>query len=273
MRAVAADFQLTAGTFQLHAELSLDEGVLVLFGPSGSGKSLTISALAGIVRPSSGRIVVRGEVLFDREEGVEVPAHRRKVGYVPQHHALLPFRDVYDNVAFGLPRSERRRGNAAVLSLLDELGIRHLETSRPDVLSGGERQKVALARALAVQPRLLLLDEPFASIDRDGRMAMRRLLRETLSRHATPAVFVTHSPHEALQVGDRLVRYEPGRTVESGSPAEILASEAEIRLHGTASPDGPGTWRLDSAVLHGPPELLDGDDVDLVLRRPKGVTE
>lgn len=208
--------------FSLEVALRLDRGVLVLFGPSGAGKSITLKTLAGLLRPSSGWIRVGGEVLYDDRKGIHVPSHRRRVGYVPQHASLFPFLSVAENAAFGLPRSERRADDPIVRGLLRELGLAHLARSRPSVLSGGERQRVALARALAVRPKLLLLDEPFASIDHEGRRALRRLLRETLDRHGTPAVFVTHDPEEALDLGDHLFRIEAGRVTASGSPQGVL---------------------------------------------------
>ena len=154
--ALEARFALEVGDrsarFRVEAEFALERGVLVFFGPTGAGKSLAIQALAGLVRPVEGRIAVGGEALFDAAAHRWVPAHRRRVGYVPQHHALFPFLDVEGNVAFGLPRRERRRGSARVRALLEELGLAPLARARPSSLSGGERQKVALARALVVEP-------------------------------------------------------------------------------------------------------------------------
>ena len=210
------------GTFAVDAELSLEQGILVLFGPSGAGKSLVLQALGGLVTPTSGRITVKGDVLFDAKNGIDIPAHKRGLGYVPQHHSLFPFCDVMSNVLFGLPRAERDRNDPRVQALLEELGIDHLAGARPDSLSGGERQRVALARALAVRPKLVLLDEPFAAIDYDGRGALRETLTRTLAQHETPAVFITHDPDEARAVGDRLVLFERGRTVRAGTPATIL---------------------------------------------------
>jgi epoxide hydrolase-like predicted phosphatase len=162
-----------AGAFRLDAELRLERGILVLFGPSAAGKSLTLRALAGLVPVREGFVRVAGDTLFESASRVDRPAHRRRIGYVPQHHALFPFCDAAANVAFGLPLRERRRGSPRVRALLEEVGIAHLASARPASLSGGERQRVALARALAVAPRLLLLDEPFASIDRAGHAARR----------------------------------------------------------------------------------------------------
>jgi molybdate transport system ATP-binding protein len=211
-----------ASRFSVTAKLALERGVLVLFGPSGCGKSLTLRSIVGVVTPREGTIAVAGERVFDSQQNLFVPAHRRRIGFVPQHHSLFPFCNVRDNVVFGLPRSERGPGNERVERLMDELGIAHLRESMPRSLSGGERQRVALARALAVEPKLLVLDEPFASIDQTGRDELRETLLTVLARHDTPAVFVTHDPVEAVVVGDEMALYERGRSVQLGRPRDLL---------------------------------------------------
>ena len=229
MTALSADFDVAVGRgkerFALSVKLELEHGVLVFFGPSGTGKSVTVQTLVGVLRPESGRLQVGGVVLFD--DHVFVPAHRRRVGYVPQHHSLFPFCDVEQNIRFGLPRDQRSRPGA-VDELIEGLGLEHLRHAMPRRLSGGERQRVALARALAVKPRLLLLDEPFASIDQAGRADLRSVLLDTLDRYDTPAIFVTHDPIEALAVGDRMVRFGPGGTGEIGVPRDLL--EDSLRM-------------------------------------------
>ncbi|MFO0551459.1 MAG: ATP-binding cassette domain-containing protein [Polyangiaceae bacterium] len=226
--ALEARFSIAVGPkrapFRVEAELALERGVLVLFGRSGSGKSLTVKALAGLVTPESGHLVVAGERLFDSAAGLDVPAHQRRVGFVPQHQALFPFIDVEENILFGLPRAERKRNNPRIERLMRSLEIAELARARPQELSGGERQRVALARALAVKPNLLLLDEPFAAIDAEGKRELRALLRATVEELATPTVLVTHDPADALDVGDVLVRFERGRTAKSGPPREMLES-------------------------------------------------
>jgi molybdate transport system ATP-binding protein len=264
--AIEARLSATVGegahAFSLDVDLALDAGVLVLFGPSGAGKSLTLRALACLLPGVRGRLRVDGEVLLDSARGVDVPAERRRLGYVPQQHALFPFLDVAGNVAFGLPRRERKAGR--VLALLDELGLASLASARPDALSGGERQRVALGRALAVSPRLLLLDEPFASIDEEGRASLQKLVRALIDARRIPAVLVTHHSGEAISLGDRLARVERGRTVASGDPRALLLLRRGLTLTGTragpAEPLGDGRARahLDGAVVEGPADQLEG---------------
>ena len=286
MSGQALEAQLTIGVgqgeerFVVECELALEQGILVLFGPSGAGKSLTVQALAGLVAPQRGWIRINGDVLLDRERRIDVPTHRRRIGYVPQQNSLLPFCDVAANVAFGLPRSERRRENPRVRALLEEFELSDLARARPDSLSGGERQRVALARALAVHPRLLLLDEPFASIDHTRRAGLHRILKATLAHHGTPAVFVTHDPEEAAQLGDTVVCFERGRTIATGSPAAMLAggqpvvvSASSAQLVGRVS-DGRVQIRMQSAVVEGPASLLDKAEsrefkLDLRTRTPE----
>ncbi len=259
--------------FRIEAELALEKGLLVMFGPSGAGKSLTLQALAGLIRPERGRILMGGEVLFDTDRRIDVPAHRRKVGYVPQSRSLFPFRDVAGNVAFGLSRGERRSSGARVAALMEELGIRHLARVDTESLSGGERQRVALARALAVRPRLLLLDEPFGAIDRQGRADLHRVLRRALDHHQIPAVVVTHDPDEASTLGDRLVLFDRGRTVAAGEPATLLGRGRTVfvsgHLEGQSSPneDGRISATLRDVTLDGPDGMVEHRENGRILVR------
>ncbi len=278
MTAIDALLSIAVGagdhTFAVEAELSLDAGVLVLFGPSGVGKTLTLQALAGLLPGVRGHLRVGGEPLLDTARGLDVPAHARRIGYVPQQHALFPFLDVAGNVAFGLPRAERRGGGPRVRALLDELGLSALASARPDALSGGERQRVALGRALAVEPRLLLLDEPFASIDEEGRAGLGRLLRAVIDRHRTPAVLVTHHTGEAIALGDALVRFTregaASRGVATGRPRTVLGRAEGVVVTGTrrgpvkALGHGRARVRIEGAVVEGPEAVLRGEDGEAV---------
>ena len=223
-----ASFALTAGSgpgaFNITVDFNLEAGVLVLFGRSGVGKTLTLRALAGLERPDHGHIAFNDVTVFDSPAGVWVPAHQRHVGWVPQHNALFPFVSVQANVGFGLPASERR--GPRVTGLLGELGLEQLADASTDRLSGGERKRVALARALAIEPSLLRLDEPFASIDRDGRDELITLLQRTLDRFSVPAVMVTHDAGEARKLASSIVLYERGQATRQVDPAGLFDDPA-----------------------------------------------
>jgi len=208
---------------QAALELDLDRfGITVLFGPSGCGKTTLLRMISGLERPDAGAIDLDGAVWF--QEGFQVPAEARRVGYVFQEGALFPHLSVAANVAFGLPRNPERAGR--VEALIGRVGMTGLEHRRPDELSGGQRQRVALARALAPKPRLLLLDEPFASLDRPAAEQLRHELRSILKAEGIPAVLVTHDRGDALSLGDRMLRMEAGRIVQDGRPEEVLTGFA-----------------------------------------------
>lgn len=248
--------------FCTKVSLQLERGILVLFGPSGSGKTLTIKALAGLLKPDAGHIRTGNTTLFEHAAGAFLPTHRRQIGYVPQHHALFPFKNVLHNIVFGLPRNERHRENPSVRELIEELDLQSLLEKRPVSLSGGERQRVALARALVMKPKLLLLDEPFASLDEGRRNALGHLVRRTLDRRETPAVFVTHNRAEALRLADRVAIYERGQSTVVGNPGQLLLKEAEVLIEGqpehTDATDDVEqvAVRLQNVTLQGPRELL-----------------
>ena len=236
--------------FTLDVEWTAGDGVAVLFGPSGAGKTLTLQCLAGLLAPDSGRIVVDGRLLFDSSSAIDVRPQARRVGYVFQGYALFPHLSVADNVGFGLrdrPRAVRAARTAEVLA---RLGLADFAARSPRELSGGQRQRVALGRALATDPALLLLDEPLSALDAPLRRALRDELRTILAEWRTAAVVVTHDFTEAYRLADRIVVYDAGRVVQSAPRAELLwqpASEAVARivgirnvLHGTvvkATPD------------------------------------
>jgi molybdate transport system ATP-binding protein len=221
--------------FTLDVTWSAGDGVAVLFGPSGAGKTLTLQCVAGLVRPDAGRIVLGDRVFFDAARGVDLPAQQRRIGYVFQGYALFPHLTVADNVGFGLRESPRAERRARVARLIARLGLAGLERRYPRELSGGERQRVALGRALAIEPALLLLDEPLSALDAPLRRALRDELRALLSEVGTAAVLVTHDFTEAYRLADRIVVYEGGRVVQSAPRAELLwqpASETVARIMG-----------------------------------------
>jgi iron(III) transport system ATP-binding protein len=183
--------------------LSLQTGQIgVLIGPSGCGKTSLLRAVAGLERLAAGRIAIKGEALSDAAVGVHLAPEARRIGMVFQDYALFPHLSVAHNVAFGihhLPRAERR---ARTEEVLDLVGLAHAAQRAPHQLSGGQQQRIALARALAPKPRLLLLDEPFSSLDVDLRERLAQEVRTILKTSATTALFVTHDQLEAFAVGD-----------------------------------------------------------------------
>ena len=236
--------------FTLDVAWSAGDGVAVLFGPSGAGKTLTLQCLAGLIRPDAGRIVLGDRVFFDAARGVDLPPQQRRIGYVFQGYALFPHLTVADNVGFGLRDRPRVERGQRVADVVRRLGLGGLERRYPRELSGGERQRVALGRALAIEPALLLLDEPLSALDAPLRRSLRDELRALLSEVGTAAVVVTHDFTEAYRLADRIVVYDAGRVVQAAPRAELLwqpASESVARimgipnvLHGTvikATPD------------------------------------
>ena len=194
--------------FTLEVEFRVADEVLVLFGPSGAGKTMTLRLVAGLERPDAGEITLDGRVLVSREKRVWVPPRERRCGLVFQDSALFPHLTVAGNVLFGARSPEAR---TRLVRLLESFHVAHLAGRYPSELSGGETQRVALARALMAEPRALLLDEPFSSLDDEAR---RTAQDEVLATHAEwriPFVFVTHDRAEAERVGDRILYLRDGR--------------------------------------------------------------
>ncbi|HEY5999124.1 MAG TPA: ATP-binding cassette domain-containing protein [bacterium] len=203
--------------FALAVDWSIGDELAVLFGPSGSGKSLTLRMIAGLARPEAGRIAAGGRVLLDTATGVDLRPQERSVGFVFQDLALFPHMSVLENVQYGghgLPAAERVERAGA---LIGRFGLAGLERRRPAEISGGQRQRVALARALVRRPQLLLLDEPFSALDLALRRDLGTLLRMVQRREGVPTVLVTHDPAEARALADRIIPYERGRAVHSGT--------------------------------------------------------
>ena len=224
-------FRHSVGSFSLEFEWSLSPSqVLVLFGPSGAGKSTALKLMAGLAKPREGKIEIGGRVVFDSAAGVWAPAHRRRVGYLTQQCHLFPHLKVNQNIGYGLRGLPAREREATVRYWLETLHLDGLEQRRPWELSGGQQQRVALARALAPGPDLLLLDEPFSSLDPELRRILQRELRSMLTQREIPVVVVTHDREEALVLGDWVQVLDEGRVIDSGPPLQVLGQPGQGRV-------------------------------------------
>ncbi|MFO1327613.1 MAG: ATP-binding cassette domain-containing protein [Rubrivivax sp.] len=247
---VALQLQVHDGrrAFALDVSLASDAGVVALYGASGAGKSLTLQAMAGLLRPQRGHVRVGGHTLFDAALGIDVPPAQRRVGYLFQDYALFPHLSVRANVGFGLGRWWRgatRAERVRVDALLDAFGLLPQADARPALLSGGQRQRVALARALACEPRWLLLDEPFAALNPQLRTHLRGELAALRARLQLPVVMITHDIDDVLALAQTAFVIDAGRVcrqvdVASGRvhertrqalgerPAPLLTPEARL---------------------------------------------
>lgn len=199
-------------------------GVVALFGPSGSGKSSIVRAIAGLSRAEAGRISVNGTVFLDTRAGTALVPEKRRVGLVFQDARLFPHMSVETNLRYGLrraPEAERRIGFDAVVAML---GIGHLLARRPHTLSGGERQRVAVGRALLAQPRLLLMDEPLASLDASRKAEVLPFLERLRDEIRLPILYVSHDWAEVARLADTLVLLEQGRVVAAGPVGDLAAN-------------------------------------------------
>lgn len=217
------DIRATLGQFALDVEFETQNGeILGLFGPSGTGKSLTLRAIAGLLKPETGHIVLNEHTLFDGTSSVDVPSRKRRVGYVPQNYALFPHLTVAGNISYGLARRPRSWQRARVEEMVQLMRLDGLETRKPHELSGGQQQRVAVARALVTDPDVLLLDEPFAALDGAIR---GRLQNELLAVHRQvriPTLLVTHDLAEAYALSDRLAVFNEGRILQVAPKEEVL---------------------------------------------------
>lgn len=226
------------GAFTLDVRLETAARRVVLFGPSGSGKSLTLQCLAGLMSPERGLIQVRQRTFFDSSGGLNVPPERRRLGYLPQSYALFPHLSVGANVAYGLRRLPAAEREARVSQLLELVGLAGYAERRPQQLSGGEQQRVGLARALAIEPQALLLDEPFSALDAAIRARLRRDLLSLQERLGVTMLFVTHDLGEAYELGQQVFLVARGQVIQGGAPEQVFERPASLeaaRLVGAAN--------------------------------------
>jgi len=231
------------GEFTLDARFSSDGGVTALFGRSGSGKTTIVNAIAGLVRPQEGRIEVDGAPVFDSQAGVWIPPHLRRLGYVFQEARLFPHMSVAQNLLYGQRFGGRTaRGGASLADVVELLGVGGLLDRRPADLSGGEKQRVAIGRALLSHPRILLMDEPLASLDEARKQEILPYIERLRDEAVAPIVYVSHSAAEVRRLATTVVLMENGRVTGFGPPDQILAEAAgdTAESFGAATPVLPG---------------------------------
>lgn len=239
------------GAFRLAADFASDGRLTALFGRSGSGKTSLVNIIAGLIRPQRGRVVIDGRVMVDSERGVFVPKHKRRIGYVFQEARLFPHLTVRQNLLYGhwfAPRAEA--GGSDLDDVLDLLGIGHLLQRQPGGLSGGEKQRVAIGRALLAKPRLLLMDEPLASLDEARKAEILPYIERLRDEFGIPIVYVSHSVAEVARLATNLVVLDQGAVNASGSTIELMSRPGVPIL--SAAPEAGSV--LDARILCHEPD-------------------
>ena len=269
--------------FELDVGFSVDVQRVVLFGPSGAGKTLTLRTIAGITQPDSGHVVVAGRTLHDTGAGIRLAPQQRRIGYVFQDYALFPHLSVEENVAFGLARQPQQDAHLRVRQLLATVGLAGQGDKFPHELSGGQQQRVALARALAPRPELILLDEPFSNLDVGLRERLSLEVREILKREGSTAILVTHDQNEAFAMADEIGIMFEGKIQQWDVPYNLYHRPANrfvadfigqgVLLPGVVSAGTNVEMELGQLVSDMPVECSetctgchDGCEVDVLLR-------
>lgn len=242
MTMLRVDVRMGRGEFRLESSASFPSGITGLIGPNGAGKSTLLHCIAGLHRPDAGHIDCQGEVLFDAASRRSLPPHRRRIGMVFQDHRLLPHLSVQGNLAFALKCTARKHRRFILTDMVELLGLKSLMPRKPRSLSGGEQQRVAIARTLLTSPRALLLDEPLASIDRASRDEILAVLSRIGRAIDIPVVMVSHQLPDVLRLTDRLVLMDRGRCILQDRYPELIQQPAgleSLRHQGLAN-----VWRL-----------------------------
>jgi molybdate transport system ATP-binding protein len=221
---------------QLHDSLSLDVSFelapdcSILFGRSGCGKTTTLRCIAGMSRPDAGRVSMNGQVLYDSRSRVWLPMRERQIGMIFQDDLLFPHLTARENILYGIHDWPRGQQFDRLIELAEMFAIGSLVDRRPASLSGGEKQRVGLARAIAPRPRLLLCDEPLSAIDQEGRATLLAHIRRVQQTEKIPVLFVTHSTNEAMALGDRVFVLDHGRLVAQGTPLDVFTEPRQLAL-------------------------------------------
>jgi molybdate transport system ATP-binding protein len=219
-----------ASSFVLDVSIEASPGITILFGASGAGKSALLDCVAGLTRPDEGRIVSGGDLLFDSAARIHVPPPKRRIAYVFQTLALFPHLSAEENVSYGLRglREEEKRGR--IEAILTAFRVEKLRKQKPAEISGGEKQRIALARSLVTEPRVLLLDEPLTGLDAELKSAIVDDLRAWNAAKRIPILYVTHTREEVDALGERVIALDNGRVVSAGAPMEVLNAPRRKKL-------------------------------------------
>ena len=283
------------GHFSLDAGFVSEGGVTALFGRSGSGKTSLIRVIAGLLKPDHGRLLIDGDVLLDTKDRIFVPKHRRRFGCVFQEGRLFPHLTVRHNLDYGRWFAPKNAPAADFNHIVELLGIGALLDRRPGKLSGGEKQRVAIGRALLSAPRLLLMDEPLAALDDERKAEILPYLERLRDETSTPIVYVSHSVTEVARLADKVVMMKDGRVEAAGTPSEVLGGTAFLSsdrrdagavLTGTVEtvdiPHRLATIRLSAARIVVPDAHVEEGrtvrvqiperDVMIATRRPEGLS-
>ena len=254
----------TQSSFVLDVALEIPPGITIVFGPSGAGKSTLLDCIAGLLKPDSGRIEIAGEVLLDVEQRIDVPPAKRKIAYVFQSLALFPHMTVEQNVAYGLADLPAPQRASRVKAMLEAFRVQQLAKRKAYEISGGEQQRVALARSLATAPRVLLLDEPLTALDEGLKKSIMEDLRRWNAAQTIPILYVTHSRGEVDALGERVIVLDQGKIISTGTPQEVLDAPRRSSLA-----QASGFENLFSGVVT---ELRESDGV-MRVRLVKGACE
>jgi molybdate transport system ATP-binding protein len=219
-----------ASSFLLDISIEVSPGITILFGPSGAGKSTLLDCIAGLSRPGEGQIAIGADVLFDSSRGINHPPQKRRTAYVFQTLALFPHLSAEQNVAYGLKDLKEEDRQNRVGEILKAFRVEKLRKQKPGEISGGERQRIALARSLVTGPRVLLLDEPLTGLDAELKAAIVDDLRAWNAANGIPILYVTHSREEVDALGDRVIALDNGRVISAGAPMEVLNAPRRKKL-------------------------------------------
>ena len=217
-------------SFVLHTSIEVPSGITILFGASGAGKSTLLDCIAGLVRPDDGQITIGGNVLFDSARRIHIDATKRRIAYLFQSLALFPHLTVEENVAYGLSRLTPEERRTRVNTILESFRVEKLRPEKPGQISGGEQQRVALARSLVTNPRVLLLDEPLTGLDSELKSAIIDDLRAWNAAKSIPILYVTHSRDEVDALGERVIALDNGQIVSAGAPMDVLNAPRRKKL-------------------------------------------